>query len=355
MPARKGRSHPPTLALTLGDPAGIGPEIVLRAAADPALTPLCRLMVVGNRETLERAARVLERAEGRKARDWLKALELREVRAPGPRKQQSGAGPREIPWGSPSAASGRISYRCVEAAVRLVLAGEADALVTAPISKKAWEMAGLSYPGHTEALADLTGTKEYAMTFFAGRLRVALVTAHLPLREVARAIRRPAVLRTLRVVDRWLREGEGRRRPRIAVTGLNPHAGEGGRLGPEEGREIAPAIAAAREEGILAEGPFPADGLFARGGRGWDAVVSMYHDQGLIAAKLLGRGRAVNVTLGLPFPRTSPDHGTAYDIAGRGGADPGSLIEAIRLASRLAARRADARKSAIGRRDKPRP
>lgn len=346
MPARKGRPHPPTLALTPGDPAGIGPEIVLRAAADPALAPLCRLVVVGNRETLERAARVLEKAEGRKARDWLKTLELREVRAPRP---------REIPWGRPSAASGRISYRCVEAAVRLVLAGEADALVTAPISKKAWEMAGLRYLGHTEALADLTGTKEYAMTFFAGRLRVALVTAHLPLREVARAIRRPAVLRTLRVVDRWLREGEGRRRPRIAVTGLNPHAGEGGRLGPEEGREIAPAVAAAREEGILAEGPFPADGLFARGGRGWDAVVAMYHDQGLIAAKLLGRGRAVNVTLGLPFLRTSPDHGTAYDIAGRGGADPGSLIEAIRLASRLASRRADARRSGISRRDKPRP
>ncbi|MFQ5694209.1 MAG: PdxA family protein, partial [Nitrospinota bacterium] len=208
----------------------------------------------------------------------------------------------------------------------------------------------------TEALADLTGTKEYAMTFFAGPLRVALVTAHLPLREVAPAIRRRAVLRTIRVVDRWLREGEGKRRPRIAVAGLNPHAGEGGRLGTEDEKEVAPAVAEARQRGILAEGPFPADALFARGGgRGgrqkgkrWDAVVAMYHDQGLIAAKLLGRGRAVNVTLGLPFIRTSPDHGTAFDIAGQGVADPESLIEAVRLAARLAGRRAG-RKTASGR------
>jgi 4-hydroxythreonine-4-phosphate dehydrogenase len=222
--------------------------------------------------------------------------------------------------------------------VHLIQAGKADALVTAPISKKAWDLAGFAYPGHTEALAELTATKEYAMTFFGRNFRVALVTAHLPLRKVAPAIRQREVLRTLRVVDRWLREGERKRNPRIAVTGLNPHAGEHGTLGKEEETEIRPAVVAAQQEGIQAEGPFPADALFARKGGQWDTVVAMYHDQGLIAAKLLGGGRAVNVTLGLPFIRTSPDHGTAFDIAGQGKADPRSLIEAIRLAVRLANR-----------------
>ncbi|MFQ5913245.1 MAG: 4-hydroxythreonine-4-phosphate dehydrogenase PdxA [Nitrospinota bacterium] len=329
MAAPNHRPQRPVIALTPGDPAGIGPEIVLRAAADSALARTCRLIVVGNRGILESAAQVLRAAEGRIAQNRLKGLEIHEA---------GRIRPGKVPWGKVSATAGRFSYECVEAAVRLIQAGGADALVTGPISKKSWELAGLTYPGHTEALAELTGTKDFAMTFFAGPLRVGLVTAHLPLRKVAPAIRRRAVLRTLRVLNRWLREAEGKRSPRIAVSGLNPHAGEGGKLGIEEETEVSPAIAAAREEGILAEGPFPADALFARSGRSgtrWDAFVAMYHDQGLIAAKLLGRGQAVNVTLGLPFVRTSPDHGTAFDIAGRGVADPRSLIQAVRLAARL--------------------
>ncbi len=329
MPAQKKRSVLPVVALTPGDPAGIGPEIVLRAAADPALAKVCRLIAVGNRRTFEAAARALGGSPAGGARKWMKALDLKDMGA---------AGPRSIRWGNITAAGGRFSYACVEKAARLVLSGEADALVTAPISKAAWDRAGLLHPGHTEALAAITGVRECAMTFFAGKLRVALVTAHLPLKAVAPAIRAGKVLRTLRVLDRWLRGGEGIKRPKIAVTGLNPHAGEGGKLGLEEEREIAPAIAAAREEDILADGPFPADALFARGSRRWDGIAAMYHDQGLIAAKLLGRGRAVNVTLGLPFIRTSPDHGTTFDIAGRGEADPRGFIEAVRLAVRLAKR-----------------
>ncbi len=327
MTARKPSSEPPTIVLTPGDPAGIGPEIVLRAANDPALARVCELIILGDRRILERAARTLNGGSARGARDWLAGLHV----------QKAGRG-RNFEWGVLSAGAGRFSYECVEAGVRLVRSGRADALVTAPISKRAWDLAGISHPGHTEALAELTGAEEFAMAFFAGKLRVALVTAHLPLRRVAPAIRRRAVGRTIRVLDRWLRQGEGRCRPRIAVTGLNPHAGEGGRLGAEEEKEIAPAIADARGAGILAEGPFPADALFARKAGGWDGVVTMYHDQGLIAAKLLGRGRAVNVTLGLPLIRTSPDHGTAFDIAGQGKADPRGLIEAVRLAARLVKR-----------------
>lgn len=327
MTARKPSSEPLTIALTPGDPAGIGPEIVLRAANDPALARVCELIILGDLRVLEKAARTLNGGSAHGARDWLAGLHV----------QKGGRG-RKFEWGVLSAAAGRFSYECVEAGVRLVRSGRADALVTAPISKRAWDLAGIPHPGHTEALAELTGSEEFAMTFFAGKLRVALVTAHLPLRRVAPAIRRRAVGRTIRVLDRWLRQGEGRCRPRIAVTGLNPHAGEGGRLGAEEEKEIAPAIADARGEGILAEGPFPADALFARKADGWDGVVTMYHDQGLIAAKLLGRGRAVNVTLGLPLIRTSPDHGTAFDIAGQGKADPRGLIEAVRLAARLAKR-----------------
>ena len=327
MTARKPSSEPLTIALTPGDPAGIGPEIVLRAANDPALARVCELIILGDLRVLEKAARTLNGGSAHGARDWLAGLHV----------QKGGRG-RKFEWGVLSAAAGRFSYECVEAGVRLVRSGGADALVTAPISKRAWDLAGIPYPGHTEALAELTGSEEFAMTFFAGKLRVALVTAHLPLRRVAPAIRRRAVGRTIRVLDRWLRQGEGRCRPRIAVTGLNPHAGEGGRLGAEEEKEIAPAIADARGEGILAEGPFPADALFARKAGGWDGVVTMYHDQGLIAAKLLGRGRAVNVTLGLPLIRTSPDHGTAFDIAGQGKADPRGLIEAVRLAARLVKR-----------------
>ena len=329
MSPRPRASSLPRVALTPGDPSGIGPEIILRAAADPGLARSCRLVLIGNRKVFERTADTLGKQHGDGAETVLKRLEIQDV---------EGAALRGVRWGKISATAGRFSYDCVEAAVRLVKSGGADALVTAPISKKAWHAAGIAHAGHTEALATLTRTRDVAMTFFAGRLRVALVTAHLPLGEVPGAVGRKAVLRTLRVLDRWLRDGEGKRAPRIAVTGLNPHAGEGGRLGTEETRAVAPAVRDAVREGIRAEGPFPADALFARKAGDWDGIVAMYHDQGLIAAKLLGRGTAVNVTLGLPFIRTSPDHGTAFDIAGQGRADPSGVITAIRLAAHLTRR-----------------
>jgi 4-hydroxythreonine-4-phosphate dehydrogenase len=320
----------PVVALTPGDPSGIGPEIILRSLAEPSLKKLCRFVLIGNRRVFERTLDTLSKKDKHNAETALRDLEIKNVKGPFLKSVCSG---------KISATAGRFSYNCVVAGVKAVLSGEADTLVTAPISKIAWHSAGITYAGHTEALAALTRTQDVAMSFFVGRLRVATVTTHLPLNAVPQAINCKAVLQTLRVLDHWLRSGEGRQSPRIAVTGLNPHAGEDGRLGKEEARAIVPAIRDAIREGINAEGPFPADSLFARKPKGWDGIVAMYHDQGLIAAKLLGNGSAINVTLGLPFIRTSPDHGTAFSIAGQGRADVSSQIAAIQLAAQMTKRK----------------
>jgi 4-hydroxythreonine-4-phosphate dehydrogenase len=217
------------------------------------------------------------------------------------------------------------------------MAGDVDAVATAPINKEALALAGLPWRGHTELLAHLTGATSVAMMFYADALRVVLATIHVPLSEVPRLLTESALERIIRLAARELPRF-GYARPGLAVCGLNPHAGEGGVLGHEEQRVIAPAIAACQADGIAVTGPYPADTVFVRAARGeYDAVIACYHDQGLIPVKLLAFGKAVNVTLGLPIIRTSVDHGTAFDIAGKGVADPGSLVEAIRLAARLAA------------------
>ena len=306
----------PRLALTLGDPRGIGPEIVAAALADPALRGLADFVVVG------------------------------------PRGAPAGV-PVDVEvgrWsaGGDAAAAGRLAGEAVEAAVRLALAGEVAGVVTAPLDKAALHAGGFDDPGHTEMLARLTGA-DVAMMLAAeetadGRhpLRVVLATTHLALRDVPDAVTPDAIATAARVTRDGLRAWFGIAEPRIALCALNPHAGDGGRFGREDDVVLAPA---ARAAGLL--GPFPADTVFVRALRGaFDAVVAPYHDVGMTAIKVAAFGRAVNVTLGLPFPRTSPDHGTALDIAGRGLADPSSFAHAVRtcaaIAGRLAARRADA-------------
>jgi 4-hydroxythreonine-4-phosphate dehydrogenase len=238
--------------------------------------------------------------------------------------------------GHVSAAAGRAAYDFLCRAIDWTLAGEADGIVTAPLHKEGLHAAGLPYPGHTEILAERTGVKEFAMVLAVGNLAVAHVTLHMALRDVFRHLTPAAVLAKTRLLDGLLTQLLGRR-PRIGVAALNPHASDGGLFGDEEATILAPAVQAAQREGLAASGPWPCDTLFVRARRGdFDGVVAMYHDQGHIALKLLGEGRAVNISVGLPIIRTSVAHGTAYDIAGRGRADASSLVEAARVAARLA-------------------
>ena len=284
----------PRVAITIGDPAGIGPEIAAKAAADPRVLELCTPVLYGR------------------------------IYTPGVRA------------GTLSAEAGRTAYGAIVAAVEDAIAGDVDAIATAPVNKAAFALAGLPWRGHTELLAHLTGAPSVAMMFHADALRVVLATIHEPLASVPRLLTRELLAGVIRLASRDLPRF-GFSQPRLAVCGLNPHAGEGGVLGDEEQRVIEPAIAACAGEGIRVAGPFPADTLFVRASRGeFDAVIACYHDQGLIPVKLLAFGKAVNVTLGLPIIRTSVDHGTAFDIAGRNAADPGSMIEAVMLAARLA-------------------
>ena len=310
----------PRLALTVGDPAGIGPEIVLKALASTE-RPEAEWIVYGPAAALD----VRVRRFGLKPLGTL-GVELVDV----------GGGPFEL--GHIASASGRAAAEAVLRAARDALTGRLAGIVTGPLHKESLRAAGHPWPGHTELLAETAGAPDVAMMFVGGGLRVALLTIHRSLRSVPDAITVELVKRVVRLVHRELpRFGADRRR--IAVCGLNPHAGEGGLFGREDADVIAPAVAALRGEGIDGHGPLPADTLFPRAARGeWDAVVAAYHDQGLVPVKMAAFGRSVNVTLGLPFVRTSVDHGTAFDIVARGTADAGSLIEAMRLAVTLASR-----------------
>jgi 4-hydroxythreonine-4-phosphate dehydrogenase len=311
-------SRRPRLALTAGDPAGIGPEIVLKALSS-AGKPDADWVVYGPLVSLEDRARRF----GLKAPSAL-PVEVVDV----------GGGPFAI--GRVSAEGGRAAAAAVLAAARDVLAGSVDAVVTAPLHKESLRAAGHPWPGHTEMLAEVAGVSDVAMMFVGGGLRVALLTIHRSLRSVPDAVTGAEVARVVRLVHRELpRFGAGRRR--IAVCGVNPHAGEGGLFGREDLDVVRPAVEGLVAEGLDVSGPLPADTAFVRAARGeFDAVVAAYHDQGLVPVKLLAFGRAVNVTLGLPFVRTSVDHGTAFDIAEAGTADPGSLLEAMKLAAALA-------------------
>lgn len=321
----------------MGDPAGIGPEIVLKAAM--ADQPACRLVVLGDLSILATTAKQLGcplRPIGwtatepyPDAADVLPVLSLSQL-----------AADHYVP-GRPTPDGGEASYRYVEAGVQLALDNTIQALVTAPISKAMWHAAGRDYPGHTELLAALTQTPDVRMMLAGSRLRVILVTTHMPLAQVPSALSVPRIVQTISMAAHHLRTFHGLSQPRLAVAGLNPHAGEGGAFGDEEKRIIAPAVQYAREQGqeqgmdeLRVDGPFPADSVFVRAVDGeFDGVICLYHDQGLIPLKLLSWTDGVNVTIGLPIVRTSPDHGTAFDIAGQGKADPRSLQAAIALAA----------------------
>lgn len=319
----------------MGDPAGVGPEVVVKALAAPEVRRFCRPIVLGDGDLLERVRRRQQRI-GYRLVQWRPGDRLPATEVEIPVYSLSRLEGEALP-GRPSVSCGRAAYCYIKSATELILSGAADALATAPISKRVLHLAGHRYPGHTELLAELTHTKECRMMLVGDGLRITLVTVHVPYRAVPRKLSRSAIRVTLDLTERALRRYFGVRRPRIAVAALNPHAGEEGIFGAEERTMIAPAVRAARRRGIGAEGPYPADSLFFRAARGdFDAVVSMYHDQGLIPLKLANFFGGVTFTLGLPFVRTSVDHGTAYDIAGKNIADPSSMRAAILLAARLA-------------------
>ncbi len=310
------------LALTLGDPAGIGPEVVLKALADPD-RPAASFVLYGPAAALQDRARRF----GLKSPGELGA-EVVDIPLEGP-----------VPLGRTSAAGGRAAALAVLRAAEDAMAGRVDAIVTAPLNKESLHAAGYRSPGHTEMLAEAAGTPDVAMMFVGGTLRVALLTIHRALRTVPDAVTGGEVRRVTRLVHNVLPRF-GSARARIAVCGLNPHAGEGGLFGTEERDVIGPAVDSLRGEGIDVSGPFPADSLFVRASRGeFDAVIAGYHDQGLIPVKLLAFGHAVNVTIGLPFVRTSVDHGTGFDIVEKGTAEGRSLVEAMRVAVLLAGHR----------------
>lgn len=323
-------SGPITLALTLGDPAGIGPEIVAKLLADPPRG--VRLVVVGSRTALERERRVvpaLPRLPAWRPRADAMLQLLDEEPAAG-----------SVEPGRISAEAGRLSHGWVLRAAALAQAGHVQGLVTGPIQKEAWGLAGITSPGHTEALRDAAGARHVLMLLVGRRLRAALATIHLPLVQVPQRLSTAALLADLRLLATSIAHDFGPRRPRLAVCGLNPHAGEGGLLGSEDEQIIRPAVEQAVAEGLLAFGPLPADACIPHAAQGrYDAVLAMYHDQALPAVKCLAPRRAVNVTLGLPWVRTSVDHGTAMDIAGRGLATDLSLRAALRLAVQLVRRR----------------
>jgi 4-phospho-D-threonate 3-dehydrogenase / 4-phospho-D-erythronate 3-dehydrogenase len=334
----------PILGITMGDPAGVGPEIIARAAAGAEVQRTCRPVVIGDASVMREALRLVDSplrlrsvadvADCRWGESTLECLDLANVES------------ATLPRGEVSAAAGRAAHAYILRAIDLAMSKAIDGMVTAPINKEALAAAGMPHTGHTEILAAVSNTRDYAMLLMGVELRVIHVTTHVSLRRVPDLVTPERVLRTIRLAQRTM-EGLGQPRPRIAVCGLNPHAGEDGLFGDEEKTAIAPAIEAARREGLDVHGPLPADTLFsrARGGE-FDIVVAMYHDQGHIPVKTLGfsydeKSRrwtglsGVNVTVGLPFLRVSVDHGTAFDRAWKGIANAESMVEAIDVAVRM--------------------
>jgi 4-phospho-D-threonate 3-dehydrogenase / 4-phospho-D-erythronate 3-dehydrogenase len=322
----------PRVGITVGDPAGIGAEVVLKAIAEPEVRAVCLPIVFGDAEFLRQTAqhlglpcdyKVLKRGD-----DSFENLnepviyDLVNIK-------------EEIVFGTESATTGRAAADAIERAVKLCLAGKINAVSTAPISKRALALAGVNFPGHTEFLAHLSQTEEFAMSFFAGNLRVVLLSTHVSLRRAIEMVKKEAVRDLILLTNREMKR-LGIEKPRLAVAGVNPHAGEDRMFGSEEAEEINPAIEECRAMGVNVGGAFAADTVFWRAGRGeFDAVIACYHDQATIAVKSASFGESVNVTLGLPFVRTSVDHGTAFDIAGQNLAEHSSMIAAIKLAAHL--------------------
>lgn len=326
----------PLIAITMGDPCGIGPEIIVKALQSPEIDNICRPFVIGDRLSMERALAVC-RSE----------LTIHEISDP----EDAAATPEgtiallalsqlsvaDLQYGQPSAAAGDAVFRYICAAASFCLENRVAAMATAPISKEAIHRAGHDYPGHTELLAELCGSDNFVMMLAGDVLRVSLVTIHEALANVPRLVTFDQVLKTIRITAEGVARLTGKANPKLAVLALNPHCGESGKFGREEREVITPAIERARSEGINAEGPLSADTLFHFAQQGvYDGVVAMYHDQGLIPLKMLHFDDGVNITLGLPIIRTSVDHGTAYNLAGSGQASESSLLAAIRMAVGMA-------------------
>jgi len=335
-PKRKRALSPflPRIVVTMGDAGGIGPEVALRALARPSVRKVCVPAIAGDLELLLRVARESGvdmplrkmKAWEHVAADTIPVID--QVRVKG-----------NPAAGKPSRAAGVAAGKALELAVELACSGRADGLVTAPVSKESFELAGYGMVGHTELLAEFTQTRDYAMMLVSERLRVVFASTHVALRQAARKLSARGILKTLRLTEAYLDRYMGIKKARIGVSALNPHGGEGGRLGTEEVRVIEPAVRRARGEGILADGPFPADSIYRPDfARQFDAIIAMYHDQGMIPLKLMGHGDVINITLGIPCIRTSPGHGTAFDIAGKHPASDRSMRMAILECARIAKR-----------------
>jgi len=332
--------HVPVVGITMGDVAGIGPEVVVKSLSAAAVRSSCIPVVIGSTDIFAATAAKLN-------------LPLPVVSLPGIAGAELRAGtvcllqcadrdPASVRMGVPDGRNGKDAFLYVQRGVELALEGALDALVTAPISKEGIHLAGITFEGHTEYLAHLTHTEKFRMMFVGGGLKVILATIHIPLKEVFKRLNPDMLVETIEMAHAASRLF-GIADPRIAVCGLNPHAGEGGMFGAEEQDTLVPAIERARKKGLCVTGPLPPDTVFMSAHKGdYDFVVALYHDQGLIAFKMVAFDKGVNMTLGLPIIRTSPDHGTAYGIAGKGIADPGSMIEAIKLAAQLAQNKTDA-------------
>ena len=324
-------TDPPRLMITMGDVAGIGPEVIARAW--PELLALGRPVVVGDPGWMSRALELVGSPAAVQPVSHPSQARPAPERVPCLAAGQQDL--RAVRVGEVSAAAGRAAYDFLCAAIDLTLAGDADAIVTCPLHKEGLHAAGVPHPGHTEILAERTGTRTFAMLLVGDGLAVAHVTLHMALRDVFARLRPESVRATIDLLDGILPRLLDRR-PRIGVCALNPHASDGGLFGDEEARVIAPAVEAARHDGLTVTGPIPSDALWVRASAGeFDGVVAMYHDQGHIPMKMRSGRRAVNVTAGLPIVRTSVAHGTAYDIAGKGLADPSSLVAAVKVAAKL--------------------
>ena len=334
--APRARRRLPRIGITMGDPAGIGPEVVLKAVAEEDVRRVCVPIIIGDAQLLAHTARTLDLQCGY---DIVRRDERLPTHPIEPIIFHLDNVSGYIEPGIESGAAGKAAAQYIEAAVELCAAGSLDAIATAPINKRALFLGGYSFPGHTEFLAHLTSTEEYAMAFVAANLRIVLLSTHVPLAEAIRLVERDRLVKVISLTHRELKRW-GIERPRIAVAALNPHGAEGGLFGVEEAAEIVPAVEACRgRDEMNVQGPFSADTVFLRASRGeFDGVVACYHDQAMIPVKCLSFGEAVNVTLGLPFIRTSVDHGTAFDIAGKGLAEHSSMTAAITLAVELSTR-----------------
>ena len=326
------------MGITMGDPAGIGPEVIAKAMTNRSLRNLCCPLIIGSLPVMERTVQALKLRLKVIPVDGHESVLVREGAVPilDPLVRPLGA----FTPGVAAKATGAASVAFIKKGVELAQLGCIDGIVTAPINKEAINMAGCRYPGHTELLADLTQAKESGMMIVGGPLRIMFATTHVPIKALSGLLTRAKVEKAIRLAHQALTELYGIENPRIGVAALNPHAGEHGLFGHEEARVILPAARAAQAQGILASDPLPADTLFGKAVKGqYDGIVALYHDQGLIPLKLVAFGTCVNLTVGLPIIRTSVDHGTAFDIVGKGLADPGSLLEAVKLAAKIAATR----------------